>query len=142
MSTSNNRSVLEEARVRFNSGDVNGYLETLYAPDVRFHFFPPELPAGLEGARLFYAGFMSAFPDTQFTPEDIVEQGDRMAVRYRLDMTHLGEFQGVPATGGRVRLNGITFLRFEDGKVRERWNEGDFIGLMQQLGALPAPESV
>lgn len=140
MSAQKYRDLLEDVRQKFNAGDVNGYIEDFYAPDAHFHFLPPGLPQGQEGARLFYAGFIAAFPDAQFTPDDTIIQDDRLVTRYHLEMTHLGEFQGIPPTGRRVRLDGISFMRFADGKVAERWNEADFLGLMRQLGAIPDPE--
>ncbi len=131
---------VEAARVRFNSGDVEGYVMTLYAPDCTFHYFPPGLPGGWEGARMYYGGFKAAFPDASFAPEDILTDGDKVAIRYRLHATHLGEFNGMPPTGKTAVLNGITILRFANGKVVERWNEADFLGFLQQLGAMPQPE--
>lgn len=140
MAANNYLEIIERARQHFNAGNAQGYIETLYAPNATFHYFPPGLPQGYEGARIFYGGFMAAFPDVQFTIDAILMEGDRVAVRYHLDMTHRGEFQGIPPTGKRVRLNGISILRFADDKVVERWNEGDFLGLLQQLGAIPTPE--
>jgi predicted ester cyclase len=132
-------ALIREAQRQFNAGDVEGYVETFYAPDAVFHFFPPELPQGREGAKLFYAVFIGAFPDAQFIIDDTMVDGDRMTVRYHLDMTHRGEFQGIPATGKQVTMNGITVLRFAGGKVVGRWNESNMVGLMMQLAALPAP---
>ena len=139
MSANNFDQMIADVRDKFNSGDIDGYIETLYTPDATFHFFPPGLPQGHEGARMFYGGFMAAFPNAQFTPDDIIEEGDRIAMRYHLDVTHEGDFQGIPATGKRARLDGISILRLENGKVAERWNESDFLSLLQQLGVLPAP---
>lgn len=67
MSAHNNRETLENARQKLNAGDIEGYIETLYAPDTVFHFFPPALPQGWEGARQFYGDFVTAFPDVQIT---------------------------------------------------------------------------
>ena len=51
---------------------------------------------------------------------------------------HGGEFMGVPATGRPYELNGITILRFDGAQVVERWSSADFLGLLTQLGAIPA----
>ena len=53
--------------------------------------------------------------------------------------THHGEFMGVPATGTQIALAGITILRFEGDQVVERWSQADMLGLLVQLGAVPAP---
>lgn len=140
MSTNNHIQVLEQARQKFNQGDLEGYLTTLYDRNVVLHFLPPGLPQGHEGARLFYSGFLAGFPDVQLYFDDFVSEGDRLAVRYHLEMTHQGEFQGIPPTGRRVALTGLTIMRFADGKVIARWSESDFLGVLQQLGVMPTPE--
>lgn len=129
----------EKARQHFNAGEIDAYLETLYTPDARLHFLPPNLPGGHAGARIFYQVFLAAFPDAHLTFDDILIDGNKMAIRYHLEMTHTGEFQGVPPTAKRVTLKGLTILEFERGKVVERWSESDFMGLMMQLGAIPTP---
>ena len=128
---------LDEAGGYFNSGDLEGYISTLYAPNVNFHYFPPELPQGRAGAHLYYGAFLQGFPDAAFYLDDIVFEGDKLTLRYHLMATHLGEFNGIPATNTRISFNGITILRWEDGQVVERWNEADFMGLLQQLGVVP-----
>jgi predicted ester cyclase len=139
MSVRNYRASVEDARKKFNAGDVQGYVESLYAPDAFIHYLPPGLPQGWQGAKLFYASFTAAFPDAQLTFDDIITEGDWVAIRYHVEMTHRGEFQGIPPTGKRVTITGITILRFADGQVVERWSESDFLGLLQQLGVIPAP---
>lgn len=132
-------NTLEKAGGYFNSGDLEGYITTLYAPEVTFHYYPPELPQGRTGARLYYGAFLQGFPDAAFYPEDIIFEGDKLVVRYRLDATHLGEFNGIPASGKQISFNGITIMRWQDAQVVERWNEADFLGLLQQIGAMSAP---
>jgi predicted ester cyclase len=137
MSVRSDRDTIEDARKKFNAGDVQGYIETLYAPDAVIHYLPPGLPQGWQGAKIFYTGFTAAFPDVQLIFDDMITEGDRVAIRYHVDMTHQGEFQGLPPTGKRVTMSGITILRFTDGAVVERWGESDFLGLLQQLGVIP-----
>jgi steroid delta-isomerase-like uncharacterized protein len=69
----------------------------------------------------------------------VVAQDDQVAVRYTLEGTHQGLFAGVPATGKRVKLSGIAIFRLADGRIAEGWGCADFLGFLQQLGALPAP---
>ncbi|HYN88066.1 MAG TPA: ester cyclase [Ardenticatenaceae bacterium] len=139
MSAHTYHDLIEEAREKFNAGDMEGYVKTVYAENALIHYLPPGLPQGWEGAKLFYTSFAAAFPDVQLTFDDIITEGDRVAIRYHAVMTHLGEFQGIPPTGKRVTLAGITILRFAGGKVVERWSESDFLGMLQQLGVIPAP---
>jgi predicted SnoaL-like aldol condensation-catalyzing enzyme len=131
-------AVLETARQHFNAGDIAAYLTTLYAPDTAAYFLPPGLPPGSAGLELFYGAFHASFPDAQLYLDDVLAAGDKLAVRYHIDATHSGAFNGIPATGKRVTFGGATIMRFADSKVVERWSESDFLGLMQQLGVVPA----
>lgn len=141
MSPEDNGTVLRRAIERFNDlEDRTAYFE-LYDPDVVLHGFPPGLAPGIEGVEQFYAAYWAAFPDVRVTIEDVVGEGGKLAVRYTVRATHRGEFMGIPATGNRVTFEGITVLRFEGGKCVERWQSADMLGLMQQLGAFPAPEA-
>jgi predicted ester cyclase len=68
--------------------------------------------------------------------EDIVAEGDRVAVRWRVSMTHLGDHLGFPATGKKGTLDGSSFLIVKDNQVMEGWNQMDLQGLMQRLQAV------
>lgn len=129
---------LEKAQSLFNAGDLAGYVTTIYAPDARFPYYPPGLPHGREGATIFYTVWLQAFPDSQLFFDDIMYGDDRLAVRYHLTATHQGEFNGIPATGKAIRLSGITIMHWEAGQVIERWDNSDQLGLLQQLGVMPA----
>jgi steroid delta-isomerase-like uncharacterized protein len=137
MSIEANKTALRRAVASFSAVTVETYLQ-LYHPQATLHFLPPGLPTGRDGARLFYQGFLAAFPDAQIVLEDFVSEGDKVAARYTVEGTHRGEFMGVPASGKRVSITAITILRFVDGQCVERWNEANFLGLLQQLGAVPA----
>ena len=68
----------------------------------------------------------------------MVGEGDCVACHYTLRATHTGEFLGIPATGKDIEMTGQTILRFDGEQCVERWNTGDLLGLLQQLGAAPA----
>jgi predicted ester cyclase len=76
---------------------------------------------------------LQAFPDLQITVEDMVAEGDKVAVRWRLRATHQGEFMGIPPTGNQVTMTGIDINRLEGGRLVERWGNEDMLGLLQQL---------
>ncbi|HRJ40818.1 MAG: ester cyclase [Caldilineaceae bacterium] len=139
MTSDMNLETLQRARDYFNAGDIERYITTLYAAEAVGHFLPPGMPQGHSGLRLFYGAFHTGFPDAQLVFDDILSEGERVVIRFHLDMTHTGEFNGIPATNKRASLSGITIFRFVDGKVAERWSESDFFGLMQQLGVIPMP---
>lgn len=95
---------------------------------------------GPEGAIAFVPVARAAFPDYRFEVLDQIAEGDRVATRWRIHGTHEGPFQGAPASGRRVELTGITIFRLADGRLVEGWTNEDQLGLMQQIGAVPAPE--
>jgi steroid delta-isomerase-like uncharacterized protein len=99
-----------------------------------------EMPGGRGPDALKQAAMMfrSAFPDFKITMDDAIVEGSQIAVRFTATGTHRGEFAGVPATGKSISISGIDIVRFEDDKIAEHWGYSDQMGLMQQLGAMPA----
>jgi steroid delta-isomerase-like uncharacterized protein len=87
----------------------------------------------------FAARFRGAFPDVRITVDATVEEGDMIAARWTATMTHLGDDLGIPATGKRVTVTGMSMARLRDGLMVEGWNNWDTMALMQQIGAPPAP---
>ena len=94
---------------------------------------------GRQGVIEFFRQLRVAFPDWQVSVEDLVAQGDRVVARLVADVTHGGTFLGIPATGQRVRVRVIDILRFNDGRVVERWGERNDAEILRQLGAEPGP---
>lgn len=90
----------------------------------------------IEGLRALFA----AFPDIKSEVEDVIAEGDRVAIRSRMTGTHTGEFMGVPATGKTVSAEGIDIVRMnEEGKGVEHWGLMDQASMMVQLGLMPPP---
>ena len=81
----------------------------------------------------------AAFPGAQLTIEDTVAEGDKLALRFNISGQHEREFMGIAPTGRSFVLNGQTVMLFRDGQVVQRWTTGDLLGLLTQLGAIPAP---
>lgn len=96
-------------------------------------------PLDREGHKQMIAHFQGAFPDGRASTEDLIAEGDTVASRWTYRGTQQGEFQGIPPTGKQVILTGISIWRFEGDKIVESWHEFDALGLLQQLGAIPAP---
>jgi predicted ester cyclase len=101
--------------------------------------FPGPPPMDLEGFDQFEAMIRSAFSNIEHPIEDMVGEGDEVAVRLRMEGTHTGDFMGVPASGKRFSVEGTAFLRIAGGKVAQFWGFLDQLGLMQEIGGLPAP---
>jgi steroid delta-isomerase-like uncharacterized protein len=112
--------------------------EAIWADDIVFRE-PQQVLRGREAAKARYRAFREAFPDIAATLHEVVAQDDLVAARYTLAGTQRGPFAGVPATARRVTLSGIAIFRLADGRLAEGWGCADFYGLLQQLGALPAP---
>ena len=79
------------------------------------------------------------FPDFDITLEDIVAEGDKVVKRWAFEGTHSGEFAGIPPTGKKITMRGITLYRLAQGRISEMYWNYDVFGLLQQLGAIPAP---
>src|SRR5215211_6448024 len=86
----------------------------------------------------FLAPFNKAFPDLRRHIVDMVAEGDKVAVSINVTGTYKGEFQGIPATGKQVSFTVMDILTIIDGRVTEEWATADMMGLMQQIGAIPA----
>lgn len=82
--------------------------------------------------------YRTAFPDTCFTIEEMIAEGDTVVTRWTARGTHKGDLMGVLPTHKRVTVTGITINRITRGKIAESWDNWDTHGLMQQLGAVPA----
>jgi steroid delta-isomerase-like uncharacterized protein len=75
-----------------------------------------------------------------FTVEDVIAEGDRVAVRWSASGQHVGDFLGIPSTGRSFTIAGIDIHRFRDGRMSEHWHVVDQLALLQQLGLIPQPE--
>lgn len=93
---------------------------------------------GPDGAKEFVSGLRIAFPDFQFEVLDQVSEGDEVATRWIISGTHEGEFQGMPPSGKRIEMTGITIFRIADGKLIEGWTNEDVLGMLQQIRAVPS----
>jgi steroid delta-isomerase-like uncharacterized protein len=109
--------------------------------DVVWHssLVPPEAQRGPEGFKLFAQVVRAGFPDFRLTEEDTIAEGDRVVNRWNFRGTHQGEFLGIPATNKQVTTSGIDIFRIANGRIVEAWQVADQLGMLQQLGAIPAP---
>jgi steroid delta-isomerase-like uncharacterized protein len=101
----------------------------------------PGLPTGPEGAKQFVMIYRNAFPDTHFTIDEQIAEGDKVVTRWTAHGTHQGELLGIPATDKSSTVTGISVDRITNGKIVESWGIFDQFGMMQQLGVIPMPES-
>ncbi len=94
---------------------------------------------GAEETKQMLGSLWTAFPDARVTVEDMIAEGDKVVARVRSQLTHQGEFMGLPPTGKAVTFTVMDLLQFEHGTIAEMWAEADMLGLLQQLGAIPKP---
>lgn len=133
---------VEAARTCWNHGDLDGYLD-LYNGAIRLHGYSPE-PMGKSEAVAFYRMIWATLaapgkpnPDLDF--HETMVDGNLYCCRFTMSGVHGGDFMGIPATGNPYSLAGITMMRFDGPRVLERWSTADFLGMMVQIGAIPAP---
>jgi steroid delta-isomerase-like uncharacterized protein len=99
----------------------------------------PGKEGGLAGAKTKWAMYFDAIPDLRVRVEEMVAEGDKVAVRWTGEGTHRGALLGVPPTGNHVRIDGISIYRLAGGKIAEQFEQWDKLNLMQQLGVAPTP---
>jgi len=121
-------------------GDYDAYRNAL-SPDYVWRS-PSNLTDPLSREKTIEAGrsLRQAFPDAVYSLEEMIASGDKVITRFVVRATHLGEFQGIPATGKKIELSGIAIVRLENGKVMEEREESDMLGLMRQLGRELTPK--
>jgi predicted ester cyclase len=106
------------------------------ATDYVAHHIPSGLPPGAEGLKQLIAAYRTAFPDLKINLDDIFGKGDRVAFRWSVSGTHLGDWFGVSPTGDHVRATGITIFRIDGGKVVESWTSIDLNPSEEELQRL------
>ena len=140
MSTEQNKAFARYVREEFDKGNW-AVIDEAYAPDVVMHFAGNPEPLKLGEMRIMLDAFYVGFPDAKHTFEDQIAEGDKVVTRVTLRGTHQGAFQGIPATGKKVAVEATLVDRIVEGKFVEHWSSLDSLGLMQQLGVIPAPET-
>ena len=120
-----------EAVEEMASPDVIGHGQAQHATDIGLKEFKP-----------FVMGFRSAFPDLKVTIDQVIEQGDIVVARWTATMTHQGEFLGYAPTGKKATITGTSTQRISGGKIVEGWDNWDQLGLLVQIGAVPAAHFV
>jgi len=122
----------------FNKGNLQA-ADELYSSNFVSHE-PTEMFGDVRGPQAvkeMVSTFRSAFPDMRTEFEEIIAEGDKVAVRWNATGTHQGELMGVAPTNRPIHLTGITILRIANNKIQESWNSWDALGMMQQLGIVP-----
>jgi steroid delta-isomerase-like uncharacterized protein len=141
MSTENNKAVTHQFLDELFNKRNPAIVDALCVNNVVNHGLGPEA-SGIEGTKRSASMYLAAFPDLHFTFEDYIAEGDQVVVRWTSTGTHKGELMGIPPTGKQFSGTGMEIYRFEGGKIAEHWLASDQLGLLQQLGVVPAPAQV
>ena len=133
------RRLIEEL---FNTGNqeiADEILAADYADYIDHSPSHPGLP-GPENLKRAVGEWRIAFPDTHNVVEDIVAEGDKVAVRWTTYAMHRGEFMGIAATGNRIAVTSFGIFRLPGGKIVESWDTFNVVEMMQQLGIASLPD--
>jgi steroid delta-isomerase-like uncharacterized protein len=122
---------------QFRGGDP-ATIDELCDPGLVDHNPAPGHEPTLAGFKQKIAGFNASFPDIEYDLRDIVASGDTVATRWFVTGSLQQDFLGIAAAGQTVTVEGMNFYRLEDGRVTDIWTQFDGVGMMQQLGAIPA----
>lgn len=129
------RRVLDEA---FTKGDID-VVDAIFAKNfVNYDAALPEPTVGIEAAKASIAAYRDAFPDMRLTVEEQIAEGDAVVTRWTAKGTHQGALMGIAPTGKQATVTGITIDRIANGRIVESRTNWDTLGLLQQLGAVPA----
>ncbi len=138
MSTEGNKTLmhrfLEEV---FNKKNLSA-LDEFIAPNQVDHTLPAFLPTTPEGTKRAIGMYLKAFPDLHLTVEDMFAEGDKVVTRFTSRGTQKGAFVGMPPTGKQMTVSTIVIARIAEGKIVEQWGLDDQMGMLQQLGVIPA----
>ena len=132
--TTINKAVIQrmykEVLVNWNMSLV----EEFVAPGFISHDWPEGTPPGPEAFRIYYSAVIrSVLPDAHYEVDDLVAEGDRVVVRWRLLGTHKGNFHDIAPTGRFITLDGIAIYRLENNKLAERWVVTNLYGLLEKV---------
>jgi steroid delta-isomerase-like uncharacterized protein len=139
MSTETNKAIVRRYFDQILNEQQHDLAEEFLAENIELH--GSGLAPGLEVVKQWLPMFAAAFPDGHYTVEDVVAEGDRVVARITFNGTHKAEMEGIPATGKAVSMPSITIFRLDNGKIAEGWLINDNLGMMQQLGVIPATQA-
>ena len=138
MSTESIDAVMKRFVEFINTADVHLAREVI-APDAAFDAPTHGEPLrGPDGYLELLALLRNGFPDIQWTLEETITEGDRVAARFTMEGTHRGEFFGTAPTGNRISVRALNFYHLADGQIVRERGQPDLLGILQQIGAAPA----
>jgi predicted ester cyclase len=142
MTSSNSRIGENRATIaKFLEGTHSGRFEVIdetVAESIVTHGFPGGNPSSREQYKQWFTGFQSGFSVIGFETLAMVADEEKVAVRWRFTVDHVGTFAGVEATGRRITFDGMVLYRLENGLIAETWLHINELSLLGQVGVIPA----
>jgi len=138
-SVEQNEAVVRQVLALIDERNLDAAFE-LYALDYIYHGPAGEL-RGRDSIRGLWGVFLTGFPDLHATIEDMISEGDKVVLRWRVEGTHTGEFMGIAPSNMKITLPITVIFRVANGQLVEAWDQFDQLSLMQQIGAIPMPET-
>jgi steroid delta-isomerase-like uncharacterized protein len=137
-----NKEIVKRFFEELNKGNIE-IMNELYAPEYGWYYSSITLkPMTREETIEFFRMVFKAFPDINWTIQELFPVGDRVIAWIIVRGTHEGEFQGIPATGNKVEFSSFDMFRIQNGKIVEEREETDMLGVYQQLGMELKPKEV
>ena len=134
-----NKAIRRRYHDAWNAGDPGG-LDSIMAPDVINHSPLAGQATGIDGFKQALQWMRAGVPDLAITIDTSVSEGDLVATRWTGTGSQTGMLMGIPPTGKTVTVSGIDICRIAGGRIVEYWQELDTLSMLQQLGAIPAPQ--
>lgn len=136
MSVEENKAIIRRWMDVTNRHDPS-IVDELLADDYVMHGPGGQDIKGPEGFKQALIAYLSIFPDIHFTIDDMVAEGDKVAVRITYTATQKGEYLGIAPTGKRITMTEAIFYRLAGGRIVEAFPYSDSLALFQQLGVSP-----
>lgn len=110
-------------------------IDAMFSAEGKCYGFPDpdSVLVGPQAFKQIHRDFCAAFPNQHVTVEDVISDGDRVAIRWSATMTHTGDGLGIPATGRSAAISGSSFIVIQKGQITEGWNQVSITDLMRQL---------
>ena len=140
MSAASNKDVVRRFFSDIADNTNPGAAAEIIAPAYVGHFTGAPGPLDQAGAMGFMGMFQAAFPGVTHEVAELIAEGDRVSARIVVRGTHQRDFMGMPPTGKSFAIDSVNTFRIEGGKIVEQHAVFDSMGMMQQLGMLPAPD--
>ena len=141
MSNETNKAIVRRMVDQVMNDGRTDLVEEFFTEDLATLMVGWQPSTGSQALKQYVTMIHHAYPDFQLSIDDALAEGDKVAIRWTMNGTYDGEMLGFLATGKQIRHSGTTFFGLANGRIAETWFLADNLGLMQQLGAFPEPQT-